>query len=92
MPSIRPDPRRRHSVRVVLAFALAAALHAGTASAQSVRLLVQSSPLAGFTYHAAPAVFATLRTGFSITKIVSVNDQKVGPRSFGRKARNGQKQ
>lgn len=47
----------------ILAFAFAATLHAGSADAQSVRLLVQSSPLAGYTYHAAPAVFADLRTG-----------------------------
>lgn len=38
-------------------------LHTGTASAQSVRLLIQSSPLAGFNYHQARAVFANLRNG-----------------------------
>ena len=33
------------------------------ALAQSVRLLVQSSPLAGFRYHEAPAAFEDLRVG-----------------------------
>ena len=32
-------------------------------AAQSVRLLVQSSPLAGFNYHEARAAFPELRTG-----------------------------
>ena len=64
MPSMRPDPLKSACAALAaLALAAACALHAGTAGAQSVRLLVQSSPLAGFTYHAAPAVFVTLRTG-----------------------------
>ena len=33
------------------------------ASAQQVRLLVQSSPLAGFNYHQAPSVWRDLRVG-----------------------------
>jgi len=48
---------------MMLLLVLAAVLHAGATSAQSVRLLVQSSPLAGFNYHQAPAVFANLRSG-----------------------------
>ena len=60
MPSIRPDPRR---MMLLLLLVLATVLHAGATSAQSVRLLVQSSPLAGFNYHQAPAVFANLRSG-----------------------------
>jgi hypothetical protein len=48
----------------LLAFTLwLALLGAGLATAQPVRILVQSSPLAGFRYHDAPAVFAQLRPG-----------------------------
>lgn len=52
--------------RLEVAAALAAALlAAGSASAQAqqVRLLVQSSPLAGFRYHEAPGLFPELRVG-----------------------------
>ena len=48
----------------VVAIALAALLGlAATADAQSVRLLVQSSPLAGFRYHDAAAVWKELAVG-----------------------------
>ena len=43
--------------------ALGALLIFGTAHAQSVRLVVQSSPLAGFRYHAAAEVWPELRVG-----------------------------
>jgi len=49
--------------------AFAAALSAGLCllpariAAQQVRILVQSSPLAGFNYHQAPAVWQDLRVG-----------------------------
>jgi len=52
-----------------LAAALLAALLAilsalpGRAVAQQVRILVQSSPLAGFNYHQAPAVWQAMRVG-----------------------------
>jgi hypothetical protein len=39
------------------------------ASAQEVRIVVQSSPLAGFRYHEAPAVFAQLRPGDALTLV-----------------------
>ena len=48
---------------------LAAALLAGAcalphpAAAQQVRVLVQSSPLAGFNYHQAPSVWREMRVG-----------------------------
>jgi hypothetical protein len=42
---------------------LAACLLAAPAGAQQVRMLVQSSPLAGYRYHEAPAVFADMRAG-----------------------------
>jgi hypothetical protein len=38
-------------------------LAALAAQAQAVRMLVQSSPLAGFQYHAAPALWGELRVG-----------------------------
>jgi len=69
MPSMRPDPRP-----VILAFTFAAALLAGSAAAQSVRMLVQSSPLAGYTYHAAPALFATLRIGDELALLREANN------------------
>ena len=37
------------------------------ALAQTVRLLVQSSPLAGFRYHEAPAAFPAMRAGDELT-------------------------
>ena len=41
----------------------AALLAAAPIQAQQVRLLVQSSPLAGFRYHEAPLLFPELRAG-----------------------------
>jgi hypothetical protein len=38
-------------------------LATGRADAQQVRILVQSSPLAGFKYHQAPEVWQTMRVG-----------------------------
>jgi hypothetical protein len=51
--------------RVLLAAALLASLSllAQPAPAQQVRLLVQSSPLAGFNYHQAPGVWRGMRVG-----------------------------
>lgn len=50
------------AVIVLLAAAVPMAAHA-----QSVRLLVQSSPLAGFRYHEAPRWFGELRSGDALT-------------------------
>ena len=53
--------------------AVAAALLAGlcalpaTPAAQQVRLLVQSSPLAGFSHHRAPEVWQGMRVGDALT-------------------------
>ena len=49
----------------IVAAALLAALCAasGQAAAQQVRLLVQSSPLAGFNFHQAPEVWRGMRVG-----------------------------
>ena len=49
----------------LLAAALLAGLSvtAGRAAAQQVRILVQSSPLAGFNYHQAPEVWRGMRIG-----------------------------
>ena len=51
--------------RALLAAALIAGLSvtAGRAAAQQVRILVQSSPLAGFNYHQAPEVWQGMRVG-----------------------------
>ena len=47
--------------------ALVLALSAAPAMAQSVRLVVQSSPLAGFRYHEAPQIWSELRVGDPLT-------------------------
>ena len=50
---------------VLVAAALLAglAVTTGRAAAQQVRILVQSSPLAGFNYHQAPEVWQAMRVG-----------------------------
>src|SRR4051812_47864256 len=55
--------RHRHAVALALALGAAAAFSPAPAHAQSVRALVQSSPLAGFAHDEASAVFAELRVG-----------------------------
>ncbi len=52
--------RRRLACAIVMACALTGSL---PVAAQSVRLLVQSSPLAGFRYHQAPDAFPDMRIG-----------------------------
>jgi hypothetical protein len=52
----------RSASRVALTIAAALSL-AAAAHAQAVKLLVQSSPLAGFRYHEASAVWSELRVG-----------------------------
>ena len=42
-------------------------LIASAAAAQSLRIVVQSSPLAGFQYHAGPALWSQLRVGDALT-------------------------
>ena len=51
---------------MLVGFAL---LAAPPAWAQQVRMLVQSSPLAGYNYHQAPAVFAAMRRGDALTLV-----------------------
>ena len=46
-----------------LALLLSLSLLPRAATAQQVRILVQSSPLAGFKYHQAPALWRELRVG-----------------------------
>ena len=48
-------------------FALVLMLAALGAQAQSIRILVQSSPLAGFQYHAGAAVWNALQVGDALT-------------------------
>lgn len=50
-------------MRSALSLALCALLSPAHADGPSVRLLVQSSPLAGFRYHAAAEVWERLRAG-----------------------------
>jgi hypothetical protein len=54
---------QRFLSRLLAAAALAACLAAQAAHAQTVKLLVQSSPLAGFRYHEAAKVWDELRVG-----------------------------
>lgn len=53
---------RREATAAAIAAALFGAASASV-QAQQVRLLVQSSPLAGFRYHEAPGLFPELRIG-----------------------------
>jgi hypothetical protein len=57
------DPRRIRRVGLVIAFVAAAAPVCAQHRAASVRMLVQSSPLAGFRYHAAAEVWPDMRVG-----------------------------
>ncbi len=52
---------------ILLAAALLAGLSVLPAAAQQVRILVQSSPLAGFNYHQAPEVWQGMRVGDALT-------------------------
>lgn len=47
----------------------------GIVQAQSVKLLVQSSPLAGFQYHAAPDVWSQLQVGDRLALIREPENQ-----------------
>ncbi len=49
--------------RALFAAALLASVLADRTAAQQVRILVQSSPLAGFNYHQAPEVWQGMRVG-----------------------------
>lgn len=62
MPSTRINPPNRS-----LWLFLLLACFAVSAAAQSIRILVQSSPLAGFQYHAGAAVWEALKVGDALT-------------------------
>lgn len=62
MHSARKRPATGLVTAALLLMLVSTLLSTGT-RAQSVSLLVQSSPLAGFNYHAAPAVFSEMRVG-----------------------------
>jgi class 3 adenylate cyclase len=63
-------PARPLRRRFLLQSAIALLALAATAvPAQQVRLLVQSSPLAGFRYHDAPAVFAEIKPGDALALV-----------------------
>jgi hypothetical protein len=57
------DPRRIRRVGLVIAFVAVAAPVCAEHRAASVRMLVQSSPLAGFRYHAAAEAWPDMRVG-----------------------------
>jgi hypothetical protein len=58
------DAPRHYRLAALMVMAITAAGCLGSdASAQSVRLLVQSSPLAGFRYYEAPNAFEEMRVG-----------------------------
>ena len=59
----RLDTPRFVCVLAALACGLALSAMPGGATAQQVRMLVQSSPLAGFRYHQAAEVFRDMRAG-----------------------------
>lgn len=56
-------PSVNNSTWLAVALLVGLSLAPRVATAQQVRLLVQSSPLAGFNYHQAPAVWRELRVG-----------------------------
>jgi hypothetical protein len=60
MPSLRTE---------LAALAVLLALHCGAAGAQQVRVLVQSSPLAGFQYYAGSMRWEELRVGDVLTLV-----------------------
>jgi hypothetical protein len=57
------DPRRIRRVALAAAVVVAASPAWAQDRAASVRMLVQSSPIAGFRYHAAAEVWSDLRVG-----------------------------
>jgi len=62
MPSTRFNPRS-----LFLWLFLLLACCAVSAAAQSIRILVQSSPLAGFQYHTGAAIWESLQVGDKLT-------------------------
>ncbi len=56
-------PLVKNSISLALALLTFACLLPQPAAAQQVRVLVQSSPLAGFNYHQAPGVWRDMRVG-----------------------------
>ena len=64
MPCRLGAARRRRCLLSVCAFLLAA-----TAQAQTVKILVQSSPLAGFQYHEAQDIWSQLKVGDALTLV-----------------------
>ena len=73
--------RFRLEVAAVLTAALLAAASASV-QAQQVRLLVQSSPLAGFRYHEAPGLFPELGVGDRL-ELVREPDNPHDPNAVG---------
>jgi hypothetical protein len=62
----KPPSRRRFLCRQVL-FILLLCLGCESVWAQTIRIVVQSSPLAGFQYHAGTVVWDALKVGDALT-------------------------
>ncbi len=64
--------------RRIEALLLASALLLGTARAGDVRILVQSSPLAGFKYHAGESLWHEMREGDRLTLVREADNEHDG--------------
>ncbi len=64
--------------RRIEALLLAGALLLGTARAGDVRILVQSSPLAGFKYHAGESLWHEMREGDRLTLVREADNEHDG--------------
>jgi hypothetical protein len=65
----RPDRARLPGPGLTAMFASLLLVLSGVASAQQVRLLVQSSPLAGFRHHEAKAVLPMMKPGDALSLV-----------------------
>jgi hypothetical protein len=64
--------------RLIEALLLAGALALGKAQAGDVRILVQSSPLAGFKYHAGESLWHEMREGDRLTLVREAGNEHDG--------------
>lgn len=62
-------------LRLIEALLLAGALAFGAARASDVRILVQSSPLAGFKYHAGESLWHEMREGDRLTLVREADNE-----------------
>lgn len=62
-------------LRLIRALLLTSALHAGATIAADVRILVQSSPLAGFRYYAGEDLWHQMREGDRLTLVREADNE-----------------